>query len=238
MNMIFMLGIFTVIFFVSLFFLCVYRRKINTKIANICFIVADVLFYFCWNIAAYHAGWLDGGGWMTIENISPMIVTVIPMTLIMSERVRDYAYSAIALLAPGMFAAMLISPEHAYLFTFHTEANFIYTSEAACHLLCALFGCYLVLTKQVKVDFRHWVKAIVFLYSIISFGVFLNFVFHRGYFGMDPYGDYSIYMLDIFGSFPATLIAYYLGVAMVVTLGMQLLLLLSRYTLREEQHHL
>ena len=38
---------------------------------------------------------------------------------------------------------------------------------------------------------------------------------------MDPYGNYSIYMIDIFGSFEATLVAYYLGVLLVLTVGMQ-----------------
>ena len=38
---------------------------------------------------------------------------------------------------------------------------------------------------------------------------------------MDPYGNYSIYMLDIFGTFEATLIAYLLGVLCVLTIGMQ-----------------
>ena len=38
---------------------------------------------------------------------------------------------------------------------------------------------------------------------------------------MDPYGNYSIYMIDIFGSFEATLLAYYLGVLLVLTVGIQ-----------------
>ena len=39
---------------------------------------------------------------------------------------------------------------------------------------------------------------------------------------MDPYGNYTIYMIDIFGSFEATLAAYLLGVLLVLTLGMQI----------------
>ena len=64
--------------------------------------------------------------------------------------------------------------------------------------------------------------------SIISFGVVLNFVFHRNFFGMDPYGEYSIYFLDIFGSFTTTLIAYYLGVMVLLTLGMQMCYLMDK----------
>ena len=59
------------------------------------------------------------------------------------------------------------------------------------------------------------------MYSVITFGVILNFLFHTNNFQMDPYGGASIYMIDIFGSFWVTLAAYYLGVMLVLTLGMQ-----------------
>ena len=60
------------------------------------------------------------------------------------------------------------------------------------------------------------------MYSVIGFGVFLNYVFHTSNFGMDPYGGYGIYMIDLFGSFEATLVAYLLGVLVVLTAGMQI----------------
>ena len=122
-----------------------------------------------------------------------------------------------------MFVAMLFSPSHTYLFSFNHEATFWYTSEALCHMNCSLFGIYLVLSGQVKADFAHWIKSIVFMFSIITYGVALNLIFKRGYFGMDP-EDFSIYMIDIFTSFEATLAAYYLGVFLVLTIGMQICL--------------
>ena len=45
---------------------------------------------------------------------------------------------------------------------------------------------------------------------------------------MDPYGDYAIYFLDIFGTFEATLLAYLLGVLTILTLGMQMGYLFER----------
>ena len=59
------------------------------------------------------------------------------------------------------------------------------------------------------------------MFSVITFGVLLNYIFHLDNFGMDPYGGYSIYMIDIFGSCEVTLLAYYLGVFLVLTIGMQ-----------------
>ena len=47
---------------------------------------------------------------------------------------------------------------------------------------------------------------------------------------MDPYGNYAIYFLDIFGTFEATLLAYLLGVLTVLTLGLEFGYILDRIT--------
>ena len=53
---------------------------------------------------------------------------------------------------------------------------------------------------------------------------------------MNPYGGYSIYMIDIFGSFEATLAAYYLGVLLVLTIGMQVNGMLDKLTQKLHFH--
>ena len=241
MDMTVVLGIFTLMFFITLSLMSFYRTKINVKLCNILFIIADFLAYSCWNYASYQKGWLDEG-WMTLGNISPLMFTVILLTPFMNDKVKDYAFSAIAALNVGMFLAMLISPEHDYIFNFNTEATFIYTTEAVCHMVCSLYGIYLVLSHQVKPDFEHWVKSVIFTLSIITFGVILNFVFHKDHFGMDPYGTASIYMLKIFSGFWPTLFAYYFGVILVLTVGMQAVSVLDRFTIKffdhiEEENH-
>ena len=229
MDMTVVLGIFTFFFFVTLSLMCFYRSKINVKLCNILFIIADLLAYSAWNYAAYLSGWLKKG-WMTLGNISPLMFTLILLTPFMNEKVKSYVHSAIACLSTGMFLAMIISPEHDYIFNFNTEATFIYTTEAVAHLVCALFGIYLVLSHQVKADLKTLTKAVICTLSIITFGVILNFVFHLNNFGMDPYGTAKIYMLDIFGSFEATLAAYYFGVVLVLIVGMQSVAVLDRMT--------
>lgn len=220
MNMIQMLGAVTLLYFITLALIVFNNRKINTKIGNFIFIVIDVVCYGFWIY-----GLFTRRGELTISmlmgQISPLTCLLLPLSCIMSPKIKDYAYSAIAFLNFGLFVAMFISPEHAYLFSFSTEASLHHTAEALCHMICSLFGIYLVLTEQVKADFLHWIKSMVFLYSIITVGVGINYVFHESLFGMNPYGDYSIYMIDIFESFEATAMAYYVGVLLVLTLGMQ-----------------
>ena len=138
-----------------------------------------------------------------------------------------------------MFVALFLSPEQAYLSKYYTEATMLYTGEALCHMWASLFGLYLILTRQVKLNFQTWLRSIAFMYSVIGFGVVLNFLFHKGFFGMDPYGEYSIYFIDIFGTFEATLVAYLLGILTVLTVGMEAGYLFDRMiTPKQERLHL
>lgn len=213
-----MLGIITVVFFIALSLMCYFRDKLNNPIINDLFIVCDTFFLFCWTYAAYELNWLKDG-FMTLENISPFICTVIPFTIFLSDKIKEYAYPAIAFLGFGMFLAMFISPEHEYLFNYNDKAQLIHVSEAACHMLMALYGFYLILSDKVTLDLKSLLNGTVFMYASILYGVFLNWAFHRANFGMNMYGDYGIYFLDIFGNFEITLIAYLLGVFATLLLG-------------------
>ncbi|MBE6635873.1 MAG: hypothetical protein E7617_06735 [Ruminococcaceae bacterium] len=221
MHIIEMVGAMTLVYFASLLLLCLYRDRINVRVANIAFIIADFVFFAFWTYSAYLSGWL-GDGFLTFGNISPLMFTTIMLLPFMNRATRSFAEAAIAYLSLGMFLAMLISPEHAYLFNYLAEANLNYTAETACHMLCSLFGIYLIISGQVQVSYKNLLKSMAYLYSIISFAVVMNFLLHRDYFGMDPYGDYRIYMIDIFGSFEATLVAYYFGIFLVLAFGMHM----------------
>ena len=204
----------------TLFLICVYRDKVNVKLGNALFIIADLGAYLCWNIAQAQKGWLDDG-FMTLENISPYIATIIPLTIFMGPKTKKFALAAIAFLHAGMFAALFISPEYVVLFDYSTEANFVYASEATFHMIAALFGIYLILTHQVECSFGNWLRSIAFMFASITFGVILNLILDTDCFNMNP-NHYGIYMLDIFKDYETTRLAYYLGVFLVLTLGMQL----------------
>ena len=220
MNMILMLGIVTFLYFFSLTLMCFYREKMNPKFWNVVFVVVDLVFFACWNLAGYQRGWLRDR-FMTLDNISPMMCTAIATLFLMSPKTQECCKCAVVFLSFGMFCAMLISPERAYLFSFDERADFLYASEALCHMIMALFGAYLVLSKQVKVNGKDFFKSALFVYSVVGFGVLLNFVFKKNFFGMDPYGDYNIYGIRLFGSFWATLLGYLVGIFLVLLFGLQ-----------------
>ena len=220
MNMMQMVGIMVFFFFLTLTVICLYHEHINKKIGNLIFIIVDMIFFFGWSYAGYLQGRLNDG-YMTLDNISPFIMTLIPLTPLMNEKVKKCYHCAIAFLWMGMFLALSISPEHSYIFNYRHEATFAYATETACHMVASLYGIYLIISGQVVCDFKHLVKAAACLYSVIGLSVAMNFIFHKSHFQMDPYGNYSIYMIDVLGSFWATLLAYLLGVLLVLIIGMQ-----------------
>lgn len=227
MHMIQMLGLVTVVYFLALALIALNRDNINVRVGNCIFVIVDIILYGFWMYGAHIQGSkLDI--FMMLGNVSPLTCIIFAATPLFSDKIKDMAYSMIAFLHLGIFAAMYISPEHAYLFNFNEQATPMYTGEALCHAVCSMFGIYLILTRQVKPCFESWLKSIKFLFTIIFSGVIFNFIFHERLFGMDPYGNYSIYMIDIFGSFGATLLAYLLGVLLVLTVGMQSGKLLDR----------
>ncbi len=227
MNMIHMLGVIAIVFFSALFLMCYFREKLKNPIINSLMIIACGICFFCWNYAAYELGWLEDG-FMTLENISPFICTVILITPFMSKKIKELAYSAIAFLGCGMFLALFLSPVASFLNNHAHTANFIHISEASCHLMMALYGFYLFLSGKVKIGYRSLSRAALFVYSAVIFGVFLNYFFHVNNFGMNMHGKYSIYWLDIFNSFEVTLLAYLVGIFGTLLLGFGTGLFLDR----------
>ena len=218
MHIIHMLGIYSVVFCVSLFLMCFFRKHLQSPIINTLFIVADGAFLFSWTYAMFLHNGLRSG-FMTLDNISPFICTIILLTPFMKEKIRDFTYAAIALLSFGMFVALFVSPEVEYVVNFHQSAKLIHVTEAACHCVMGLYGFYLVLSGKVQPNAKTYRRSLIFTYSVIGYGLFLNYFFHRSFFGMNMYGDHSIYFMDLFGSFEVTLLAYLFGVFFTLTAG-------------------
>lgn len=215
-----MVGILAACYLLTLIALCVFRKVINIRVANAIFMIVDALFFMGWTYASFVNGWSESG-FLSFDNISPFIMTIIPLTGFLNKKAREYTDSAIAFLWLGMFVALIVSPGHSYINGNNDAASFGFATEAASHLVASLYGIFLIISGQVKCNAKNLKKAALFMYAVIGIGVGANYLFRFDNFGMNPYGDYSIYMIDIFNSFEATLIAYLLGVFAVLTFGMQ-----------------
>ncbi len=234
MHIMFMVFILVQVYFTSLIVLYLFRDKLNKNIVNLTFIILIFGSFAAQNIYYFRNGGLRN--FMTLDNISPLTFTLMPLTIVMRKEIRDCFLSMVAFFSVGMFMAMLVNPNYAYLFSFRQNATLAYAYDSLAHLFCSLFGLYLIISGQINVSIKNLGKAMAFIYSIVTYGVILNFIFHKSYFGMDPYGKSSIYMFDFFSNFYVTLVAYYLGIAAVLILGFQLGYLMEKLSSPKENN--
>lgn len=233
MNMIIMAILLVVIYFSALITIVIFRDRIDTRVGNAIFVILDIIFFMALHRVYFNKGWFKT--FLTLENISPLTFTLIPFTYLMSDKFKQWYFNLISFLSVGMFFAILVNPNYSYLFQHNLNASFEYAYDSISHLICSLFGVYLVLTKQVKVNFKSLLSAIINMFSIITIIVLINLFLHTGYLGMNPYGNYSIYMLKLFNTFGATLVAYYLGVLVVIILGFEVMYVVQYFMNKHDE---
>lgn len=229
MSMMGMTAMLIVVYFATITFILLFLEKSNTKIGNFIFISLNVIFFLILNIIYFSNSGRERYTFLTFDNISPFTFTFMPCLYLVKGKIRDYFKCAIAFLSVGMVVAMMVTPQYAFFFNFASEARLDYLFDALCHLNCSLFGIYLVISGQVKLSAKNFVRSVVFMYSVITFVVMLNAIFHTNFFGMCPYGGYSIYMFNLFEEYWATLLAYYLGVFVVLSVGFEFNYGLNRF---------
>lgn len=231
-----MTAILIFIYFTCIWFIVVLLSKVKSKnIVNASFVILNCTFFLALNMYYFYTR--KEFKFMTFDNISPFTFTFMPFIFVFRKKIRESFMAAISFLSIGMFIAMLITPQMAYLVNYNNEASFAYLFDALCHLNCSLFGIYLISSGQVKLSFNNLFKSTIFMYSAISFGVLLNFIFHTNNFGMCPYGGFSIYFIDIFEEYWATLLAYYVGVFLVLSVGFMANAFLNYMDGNEEAFH-
>ena len=216
------------IYFATIIFMLTFLERSNTRIGNAIFIIINIIVFWGLNMCYYKP---EAGNFrfLVFDNISPFTFTFMPFLVLFRGKVAEFFKSAIAFLSVGMIVAMMITPQYAYLMNFNNTAGVDYLLDALCHLNCSLFGIYLVLTGQVKLSYKNFVRSVIFMYSAITLVVAMNYIFGTNFFGMCPYGGYSIYMFNLFEDYWATLLAYYLGVLGVLYTGFEFNFALNRF---------
>ncbi len=232
MPMLTMLLVCVSVYFTLLVVILIYNKYMNPKITNLVFIIINVLLFVAYNINDFYRNGKFIS--LTFDQISPFTFTTLPLSYLFSKKIKDAQFSAVAFLSFGMFIAMMISPQHAFLVSFRQDATMLFVLDTLLHLNCSLFGIYLISSGQVLLNGKSIKRAFIYMYSVIAFVVFMNFTFKLNYFSMGPYQDFSIYMFDFFDSYWVTLLVYVLGVALVLALGFQFNYILQLLKYKEE----
>lgn len=226
MPMMTMVFVFVCMYFVCLTAILFFHKYVDPKKMILIFTIIDVvLFVGSWINDFHRKGSFD---FLTFDQISPFMFTMLPLSYLMKDKLRNIVYQTAALLSLGMFVAMLVSPLEAHLGSYHDKASILYILDTLLHLNFSLFGIYLFISGTIKLEIKSVLSSAIFLHSVITFAVICNFLFHKNYFGMGYYSNYGIYMIRIFETYWATLIVYLLGVVLVLMLGYEYALLLRK----------
>lgn len=226
MSMMTMMILLVFLYFACLVAILFFHKRMNQKITIKVFVFIDLVLFIAYVINEYYRhGTFQ---FISLDQISPFMFTIIPLILVTKNKAKDIIMNTVSLLSLGMLVAMLVSPMEAFLGSYRKEASLLYWLDTLLHLNCSLFGTYLFISGTVKLKYKSLFKGVGLLYSIIMLGVSLNFIHHKNYFGMGYYSNYGIYMIRIFETYWATLVAYLLGVVLVLMLGFEYGLLLVK----------
>ena len=226
MSMMGMTGILIAMYFTTIATILVFSKDKPKKNLNWIFLAINFITFVGLNIFYFQK---DGEfTFLTFQNISPFTFTTMIFSVLLKDKFAYCFKCSIAFLSVGMIIAMMITPQYAYIYNFVEDARIDYLLDALSHMNCSLYGIYLVASGQIKLTFKNFSKALTFLYTVITGVVIANALFHTNFFGMCPYGGYSIYMFNLFEEYWATLLAYYMGVLVVLYLGFAFNYALSR----------
>ena len=217
MSMMGMTGVLIALYFITITVIMAFLKEKPGKDLSWIFLAINFITFVGLNIFYFQK---DGKiTFLTFDNISPFTFTFMIFIGLFKDKLAYAFKCAIAFLSVGMIIAMMITPQYAYIYSFVEDARIDYLLDALGHMNCSLFGIYLVASGQVKLTMKNFSRAAVFMYAVITGVVITNALFHKNFFGMCPYGGYSIYMFNLFEEYWATLLAYYLGVLGVLYLG-------------------
>lgn len=226
MPMMTMMILLVCVYFACLIAILFFYKRMNQKIVIKVFAFTDLALFIAYIINdCYRFGSFQ---FISLDQISPFMFTIVPLVLVTKNKAKDIIMNTVSLLSLGMLVAMLVSPMEAFLGSYRKEASLLYWLDTLLHLNCSLFGTYLFISGMVKLKYKSLFKGAGLLYSVIILGVMLNFIHHKNYFGMGYYSNYGIYMIRIFETYWASLAAYLLGVALVLMLGFEYGLLLTK----------
>lgn len=219
MPMLTMLILCVFVYFTLMITILLFHKHMKPKYTNLIFIIVNTVLFIGYYVNDfYRKGEFIS---LTFDQISPFTFTTLPLSYLFSKKIKDAQFASVGFLSIGMFVAMLISPQHAFLVSYRSDATMVFVLDTLLHLNCSLFGIYLIASSQVELNAKNLIKSFIYMYSVIGFVLLMNVLFKQNYFGMGPYSNYGIYMFHFFDSYWLTLLVYLLGVGIVLALGFE-----------------
>lgn len=208
----------SIIFYgVSLFLLIKYYKVLPQKLMNIIFVIIIFVPYLgVLHFAATSVGFKDWNFLNALPpaNVSPFSFTMCLFTLVLPKKIKGVIFRVFSFLVVGMFFAAIITD--VLWIMDHKVYHFFRCLDSLSHLCISLFGIYLVLTKQVEVNVKSFIKGFITMFSVVAVMIILNVTCGTAFFGLAFDGRHNIYSMVLTKSPYLSAFLYMTGLAAVL----------------------
>jgi hypothetical protein len=192
----------------------------NTKIANLVFGSVISISYISLIVSIYFECGYDTWNFqnqMPTANVSPFMFFIVPIILILPNKIQKYFLTLISLLIVGMFfssAFNLISNalnNIRFIYWFHLDY--------IAHFTISLWGIYIIRSKQISLNIKECLIGGVILLFVATVMLVINCIFDTSFFGLSLTGKHNIYNVVLVSNSYLSAFIYYVGAIGVMTLG-------------------
>ena len=157
---------------------------------------------------------------LPISNISPFMFCFSPLYLVLPNKIKNYFGTLISLLVVGMIASPIFSGIRCFYigYAFHIS----YLLDYIAHFSFALFGIYLVQSRQVELKMKNVLFGVGIIISVLLIIIVINLIFDTSFFGLSLRGKHNIYNIVIVDNSFLSAGIYFSGLIIILLLGLVL----------------
>ena len=217
-----MLYLITICILITLYVFVIFmmNKFKNVRLTNAIFVATAFVTYVVYVAIVYSIVGAKSEcfyGVLPTANVSPFMLTILPIILFSPKSIRKYLFSLVAILSFGM----LISPIYNSISyaTLHYPFSYLPVMDYVAHLTLSLWGIYLIRSRQVKLNIRDCIIGGIIILVVALVMLLLNLVFDTSFFGLSLKGKHNIYGNILVSSSYLSALIYFLGLTCALVIG-------------------
>ena len=192
----------------------------NHLLANIIFCLVIVTCYGIDLLLNYQRNGVNDWNFtnaLPTANVSPFMFTVCPIFFLLPKSAKKCFGTLIALL----FIGMILSPLFSCIYNFSIQYKFHphFLLNYAAHIALALWGVYLVQSKQCELKIKECLIGGGIIVSVAIIMIILNVIFDKSFFGLSLNGKHNIYNVVLVSNSYLSALIYFTGLVAVMVGG-------------------
>ena len=196
------------------------RFFVNKLLTNIILVSITVAFYLVGVISSYIRNGPNDWNFLNtlpVANVSPFMFASCPLFFLLPGKARRYFGTLISLLTVGMLLSPTISCIHCFAigYAFH----WFFLSDYIAHIALAIFGVYLVYSKQVELRIKDALIGGSIVVDVAFTMLIINLCADTSFFGLSLRGKHNIYNQVIVENSYLSALIYFAGLAATLALG-------------------